>query len=543
MTVTSIRHSAWVLFWLATAALAQPPDFGFGGRGFGPGFGPGGPPGGGTRKVLAEFDKEKKGYLNAVERRAAREYLASQPGMGRGGFGRGGRGPVNVEPGPKLSPDKVKIYDKEPLYDMKVLRTLFLEFEDADWEQELMDFYHTDVDVPAKLTVDGKVLPNVGVHFRGMTSYMMAPKGRKHSINIAVNFLNKDQRVAGYRTLNLLNSNSDPTFLRTILYQHIARQYIPAPKANFIRLAINGESWGVYVNAEQFNSDFTEENFGSAKGARWKTPGNPGGRAGLAYRGDDAEQYKRSYEIKTKDNPKAWADLIHLCKVLSQTPADQLEKALEPILDIDGALRFLAVDKALINNDGYWVRASDYSIYEEPNGKFHVIPQDANETLREVEIMGGRGGFGGRGASGGASGVEVDPLANANDSEKALYRLLQVPKLRARYLACVREIAEKWLDWKTLGPLAGQYQSVIAADIKLDNRKLDPTENFTSGVTKDRGMENAPPGGDPGPGFGPPGPGRGGRGGPSDAPRLSLKGFADQRRAYLLSYLEPEPSR
>src|SRR6266851_5589392 len=146
-------------FFLATlfgaASLAQPPDFGFGGRGFGPG-GPGGPGGpmGGTRKVLDQFDKDKKGYLNAAERKAAREYLATQPRRGRGGpgggFGGGGGAPVTVEPGPKLSPDKVRIYDQEPLYDIKVVRTLFLEFEDPDWEQELMDFYRTDVEVPAR---------------------------------------------------------------------------------------------------------------------------------------------------------------------------------------------------------------------------------------------------------------------------------------------------------------------------------------------------------------------------------------------------------
>lgn len=514
----------------AAVAFAQPPDFG-------PGFGgpPGGfsgPMGGGTRKVLERFDAEGKGWLNAAERKKAREYLATQPagGFGRrgGGFGRGGA-PVEVAPGPKLSPDKVKIYGAEPLYDRKVLRTLFLEFEDTDWEQEIMDFYHTDVDVPAKLTVDGKTMAEpVGVHFRGMTSYMVVPKGKKHSINLSVNFLGKDQRVAGYRTLNLLNSNSDPTFLRSILYYHIARQYLAAPKANYVRLAINGESWGVYVNVEQFNSDLTQEYFGSAKGNRWKTPGSPGGRAGLSYKGDDPELYKRSYEIKTKDTPKAWADLVNLCKVLNQTPPEQLEKALEPILDVDGALRFLAVDKALINNDGYWVRTSDYSLYEDPKGKFHAIPQDANETLREVEMMGGgrgRGGFGGgAGASGGTSGVALDPFANEDDPEKALmHRLLKVPALRAKYLGYVKDIAQKWLDWKTLGLLAAEYQSVIAEDIKLDNRKLDSTENFTKGVTVD-GPEPVP------------GTGRGGRGGFNDAPRLSLKGFADQRRAYLLEY-------
>lgn len=527
--MTMIRGKILPALFAAAVALAQPPDFG---PGFGPppGGGFGGPPGGGTRKVLEQFDKDKNGWLNAAERKEARAWLATQPagGFGRrgGGFGRGGGAPVEVAPGPKLSPDKVKIYGKEPLYDMKVLRTLFLEFEDPDWEQEMMDFYHTDVDMPAKLTVDGKTFAEpVGVHFRGATSFMFVPKGKKHSINLAINFLGKDQRIAGYRTLNLLNANSDPTYLRSILYYHIARQYTVAPKANYMRVAINGESWGAYVNVEQFNSDLTKENFGSDGGTRWKTPGSPGGRAGLAYQGDSADSYKRSYELKTKDTPKAWADLINLCKVLNTTPIDKLEKALEPILDIDGTLRFLAVDKALINNDGYWVRSSDYSIYQDPKGKFHILPQDANETLRELEMMGGRGRGGS--VSGGASGVALDPFANENDPEKALYRLLQVPALRAKFLGYVKDIADKWLDWKTLGPLAAQYQAVIAEDVKLDNRKLDSTENFTKGVTEDRAEA---PGGGGGPG------GRGGRGGFGDAPRLSLKGFADARRAYLLEY-------
>src|SRR5438132_10724501 len=95
-----------------SAAIAQPPDFG--GRGFGGGAfgGRGGPGGPGQRiKLLPQFDKDGKGYLNSAERKAAREYLASQPRRGRGGFG-GGRGfggpqtpPV---PGPSLKPSAVK---------------------------------------------------------------------------------------------------------------------------------------------------------------------------------------------------------------------------------------------------------------------------------------------------------------------------------------------------------------------------------------------------------------------------------------------------
>src|SRR5262245_66609419 len=77
-------------------------------------------------------------------------------------------------------------------------------------------------------------------------------------------------------------------------------------------------------------------------------------------------------------------------RVLNQTPPEKLEAALSPRLDIDGALKFLAVETALVNSDGYWARASDYSIYQDEKGKFHVVPHDQNEGL--AEEGGGRGG-------------------------------------------------------------------------------------------------------------------------------------------------------
>lgn len=121
------RHSAIVLtLFAASLAIAQPPDFG--GRGFG-GFGGGGRGGMGQRtKLLPQFDKEGKGYLDAAERKAAREYLATQPRRGRGGFGGGrvfGAARTPPVPGPSLKPSAVKSYTTEPLYDLQTLRTLF----------------------------------------------------------------------------------------------------------------------------------------------------------------------------------------------------------------------------------------------------------------------------------------------------------------------------------------------------------------------------------------------------------------------------------
>jgi spore coat protein CotH len=123
----------------------------------------------------------------------------------------------------------VKSFAGAPLFDSNVVRTIFLEFAASDWEQELADFKNTDVQVPAKLLVDGKSYADVGVHFHGASSFMMVGAGRKRSLHLSLDFVHKDQKLAGYRSLALLNSHEDPTFLRAVLYSQIAREYIPAP--------------------------------------------------------------------------------------------------------------------------------------------------------------------------------------------------------------------------------------------------------------------------------------------------------------------------
>ena len=138
--------------------------------------------------------------------------------------------------------------------------------------------------MPATAIVDGKTYKDVGVHFRGASSYMMVPEGSKRSLNLSFDFVDEKQQLDGYRTLNLLNAERrSDVRARGPLLRDRASSYIPAPKANYVRVVINGESWGVYVNAQQFNKDFTRDYFKSTKGARWKVPGSPGGRGGMEY--------------------------------------------------------------------------------------------------------------------------------------------------------------------------------------------------------------------------------------------------------------------
>ncbi|MBN2588320.1 MAG: CotH kinase family protein [Sedimentisphaerales bacterium] len=534
------------VFLLVTVQSIYAQPGGFGGRG-----GMGGMPGGmgGMRggmgggmnqkaSYVSEFDKDENGWLNNEERKAARESMGNRQSMGgRGMMGRGGRGGgfggTSYTEGIALTPADVKSYfKKESLYDLETLRTIFLEFENDDWEAELEAFYRSDVEVPAKMIVDGKEYKNVGVRFRGNTSYQMVGTGGKRPLNLSVDYIKNKQELYSYRTLNLMNCNTDPTFMRQVLYHYIAGQYIHALKANYIRLVINDENWGIYVNLQQFNKDFIRDEFNTTKGARWKIPQmSPNG--GLVYVGDNIESYKRTYEIKSKDDPNSWKALVNLCKVLNETPAEKLENAIRPILDIDGALKFLALEKSLVNSDGYWTRASDYLLYMDPTGRFHVFPYDTSETLSEAEggPGGGRGGRGGFGMGGGtSSGTMLDPLAGANDYDKPLLsKLLAVPSLKQRYYGYIRDIAENWMDWNKIEPLVEQYKLLIAEDIEIDTKKNSTTEAFYSGIDgSEQETFNLV-------GFG---GGRGGRGGPGRGSSISLKDFFEKRRAELLNLQE-----
>jgi hypothetical protein len=265
------------------------------------------------------------------------------------------------------------------------------------------------------------------------------------------------------------------------------------------------------------------ENFKGGGGARWKVRGSPGAGAGLDYLGENLDEYKRRYQIKSEDSEKSWKELVNLCRVLNQTPLDQLEKALEPILDIDGALKFLALDVALSNSDGYWIRASDYSIARDGKGKFHIIPHDMNEAFqpgmgfpfggKKDKDMGPKGGFGEPGPRVPSFGPE--PLVALDDARKPLRsRLLAAPSLRARYLSYVRLLAEEGLDWRKLGPVVASYRALLDTEVQAETRKLMSLEAFRAAVADAPVQAGANPGSRP----------------------TSLRAFADGRREYLLNH-------
>ncbi len=435
---------------------------------------------------------------------------------------------ADLSPSIHLSDDGSTLIQSGPsastLYDETVLRTFELRFEPADWWDQLTANYGTGENILADLTVEGVTYPEVGVRFRGNTSYTRTGDSEKKSFNIEMDFVDEDQTLMGYRTLNLNNAYLDPSFMREVLYFHEARNYVPTPKANHVHLIINGQNWGVYANVQQINADMMAEWFPSNDGDRWKVetggagggqpdgagtnpgqrpprggvppsadttgtnPGqrpprggappsadttgtNPGqqppgggafgGDRALTWQGDDPAVYESLYLLKAENTDDPWAHLIALCEVLNNTPADQLEEALEPIMDVDRWLWFLAVESVFGDDDSYLTKGSDYQLYYEPeSGRMHPLQYDGNEALN-------------------ARLSTRDPMDGEDDADRpVISQLLSVPALRQRYLAHVRTVLNRSLTWETLGPQVEQYERLIEAEVRADPHKFYTTADF-----------------------------------------------------------------
>lgn len=375
-------------------------------------------------------------------------------------------------------------------YNESKLRKIYLEFEDLNYWSKLEAYYDTENYVKATLIYEGDTLYEVGVQFKGNTSYKrLDDAAEKRSFSIKTDMFFEDQDIDGYSNLNLNNAFKDNSTMREVVYAHLCRNHIPAPQANFVELYINGQHWGPYANVQQVNKDMLEEWFLSNDGARFRadgasstgggTTGGGGGQGGgganwgdgtaaINYLGTDSLEYQKYYTLKSSDIDSSWQKLIKLCDVLNNTPVNSLEATLPDYLDIDRTLWFLAHEIIYSDDDSYSFKGKqDYYVYYEPEtGRFTPLEFDGNSAL-------------------GTKNVNWDIFMNADNANYPLLnRLLSIPTIRQRYLAHVRTILEEEMNLNEIHDLIDTYASLIDASVNADPKKLMTYQAYLSGVTE-----------------------------------------------------------
>ncbi|MCC6950558.1 MAG: CotH kinase family protein [Phycisphaerales bacterium] len=357
----------------------------------------------------------------------------------------------------------------QDLYDTTVLRTMNIQFQEANWETLLRNNYAAQTNLIGTLTVDGVTYPNVGFRIRGNTSYSALPAGsQKFSLNVEMDAVDPEQSLMGYGSLNFNNAFHDPTFCREVLYNNYVSQFMPHPRSNHVVVTINGQNWGVYANVQQFNKAMLSTHFADTGGLRIKCANNPNG-PGLRYNGAMSTGYSTAYEIKDPGGfADPWVPHIAVCNALSNGVTSTWRTTIDPIVAVDPSTWSVVFENILSDDDSYVNKGADFMTYRNPtDGRTFILQTDANETFTQTSWA-------------------INRSFTNTTTRPFLNRVLGVAELRQRYMAHYRT-AKADLNWAYWEPRVTAMRNLIDAAVQADTKKLYTytqfQQNFTGSVT------------------------------------------------------------
>lgn len=159
---------------------------------------------------------------------------------------------------------------------------------------------------------------------------------------------------------------------------------VPAPRAGYVVVRVNGELYGLYTAVESSdNNVFLDHWFGGHGGNLYEG----------AYGSDIITELIPSFDQDNGDDV-AFADLFAWAAALdAMTDPDAFPVEADAILDLDRVLTMFAGEIYLGHWDGYaWTRNNFYVYNRESDGRWLFLPWGIDQTLRDhLDPFGGQG--------------------------------------------------------------------------------------------------------------------------------------------------------
>lgn len=236
--------------------------------------------------------------------------------------------------------------------------------------------------IPASVIIDGTQLDSVGIQFKGNSSYYNYPSNKK-PFTLSFNEYIAGQKYNGLKNINLNNLYQDPSFMREKMFLDFCqKKAIYAPRANYTRLYINGNYWGLYIMAERINKTFLKDRFGDNDDNLWKGDNGMGACADLKYHGTMSSYYN-CYELKTNELANDWNKLVNLTYQINMTTNAQFRDSVEAVMNTNSFIRAWAAYNLFVNFDSYPYRfIHNYYIYHDSiANKFQFIVWDVSTAF------------------------------------------------------------------------------------------------------------------------------------------------------------------
>ncbi|HKU44121.1 MAG TPA: CotH kinase family protein, partial [Polyangiales bacterium] len=335
-------------------------------------------------------------------------------------------------PAPELitEPDDDSAY----IFDQSALRTYNLLIAPADLanidKQPSLETW-----VPASVEFEGKTYGPLKIRYKGSAGSFKYPctsdgpndpKDGKCSIKIGFDEINEEERFFGLKKLNLHAMIQDPSLMHDRLGYSLFREHgVAASRAVHARVLINGKLEGLFIAVEQVDGRFTRARFGD---------GGEGNLYKEAWVTMDSEaDYLESLETNKREQPS-------VRRMLDFQAAVRSRGAVASFFDRDYMLRYFAVDRVIINDDGvlhfycdaaspnYPGTSHNFYWYESTAaGRFWLIPWDLDLAFDATPF------------------VHVSPAWFA----PASCTCLKDAKYGSQYPASCDPLVQRFIDWRS----------------------------------------------------------------------------------------------
>ncbi|RKH68555.1 Inner spore coat protein H [Corallococcus sp. AB049A] len=282
-------------------------------------------------------------------------------------------GPVDAGPGPvdggssDAGTDPQPVPEVERPFTLPKVQTSLPEYVLTMPPETLAKFMANPLteEQDATFQANGKTFP-VKVRLRGASARYF----EKKSWNVS--FADKD-KFEGRTSLNLIAEYADASMLaEKISYDLLAAMRVPASKATFVRLSVNGQYEGVFLEVEQVNKAFVKarqfpDDDATIYRAGWKDTEFKTWK--VPYQGD---WVKKTNESEPDDA------LWEVLDVINHTPEPQLVAALEKNLELESYVRSMVLDALMSNN--FVEDSESYFIHDDITGRWRYVPWDLNNV-------------------------------------------------------------------------------------------------------------------------------------------------------------------
>lgn len=313
---------------------------------------------------------------------------------------------TDLSHGNKAAPDFAEVFDDTQVKRLDIVVTA------ARWQSMLDDMtatygpfgQHTNtaglidaaedpITVPAELFYKNKQWYRVGIRFKGNSSLQSAWQAGILKLSLKLDFDEfedtytqiKNQRFYGFKKFSLKNNYDDRSLLREKVAADVFRNTgLAVSNTAFYALYVdhgNGPRYfGLYTLVEEIDDTVIDTQFASDAGNLYKPED---GSANFV----QGSFNKADFEKKTNEDAADWSDIKALFAALHDSTAisdpARWRAKLESTFDVNGFLKYLAVNGVIQNWDTYGRMAHNYYLYNNPgNGLLTWIPWDNNEALQ-----------------------------------------------------------------------------------------------------------------------------------------------------------------